>query len=100
MQNTANFSWAVNYICELFIKLPIRVSTMRLFFSLMKGQTELVLVAAKPLPTGIIFARKVRSLNGAPLVQAPALLANIRPCWKGLPRTDMLAYLSLPSMRK
>jgi hypothetical protein len=83
----------------MFLKLTIRVSAMRLFFSLMKGQTELVLVAAKPLPTGIIFARKVRSLNGAPLVQAPALLAKIKTILERIAK-DILAYLSWPSMTK
>ncbi len=31
-------------------------------------------------------------MKGAPLEQAPALLANIRLSWKGLPGTNTLAY--------
>ncbi len=35
---------------------------------------------------------RVGHLSGAPLGYAPALIANIRPWWKGLPGTNTLAY--------
>jgi hypothetical protein len=35
---------------------------------------------------------RIKHLNGASLKQAPALLANISPGWKSLPRTNTLVY--------
>jgi hypothetical protein len=55
-------------------------------------------MSGEPFQPNIIDLGKDRSLKGASLEHPPALPANIRLSWKGLPETTTLAYYQNPKI--